>query len=78
MEINSIYLTTSKISVLLDINPRWLRQHKGDIFKEGIHYHYPDGFHDCRWNVNAMFDWVENSATETSKIANDILNSLSA
>jgi len=74
----SKYLSTSKISKIIDINEKWLREKQGEIFKEGIHYHYPDGFHHCRWNVNAMLDWVENSSIETSKIANDILNSLSA
>lgn len=55
------YMSTSKISQLLDINEKWLREHRGDIFLEGIHYHYPEGFHDCRWNVEAMVNWMENS-----------------
>ena len=71
------YLSTSKLSKLLDINVKWLNQHKGSIFQEGIHYHYPNGFNDCRWNVQAMTQWVENSNT-TSTIANEVLNSLCA
>lgn len=71
------YLSTSKMANLLDINAKWLRQHRGDVFKEGVHYHYPNGFNDCRWNVKAMFEWVENSNSSSSK-ADDVLNSLCA
>ena len=71
------YLSTSKIANILDISERWLREHRGDVFKEGVHYHYPNGFNDCRWNLNAMREWMEYS-TETSEEAEKMLNSLCA
>lgn len=78
MKINSAYLSTSKMSKVIDIHEKWLREHQGTIFKEGIHYHYPHGFKNCRWNVSAMLDWVENSSQESSSITNEILNSICA
>lgn len=76
MNIEATYLSTSKMSKTIDINERWLREHRGTVFQEGIHYHYPYGFKDCRWNVSAMLNWIENSSTESSCITNDILNSI--
>jgi len=78
MNIESAYLSTSKISKLIDINEKWLREHRETVFREGIHFHYPHGFNDCRWNVSAMLDWVENSSSESSDITNEILNSICA
>jgi len=78
MKVNSKYLSTKKISQMLDINERWLREHRDTIFIKGIHFHYPNGFNDCRWNVAAMIDWIENSSNATSNIANDILSTLCA
>jgi hypothetical protein len=71
------YLSTSKLSKLIDINERWLREHRGYVFVEGIHYHYPNGFNNCRWNVRAMLEWVENSNKKTD-VADDVLKSLCA
>jgi len=71
------YLSTSKIAKLIDINEKWLREHRGDIFQEGIHYHFPLGFNDCRWNVSAMLEWIETSTNHSSE-ADRILNSLCA
>ena len=75
MKIRSQYLSTSKMAKLLDINERWLREHRGSIFQEGIHYHFPVGFKNCRWNVSAMFDWIESSTSHSSEVEN-ILTSL--
>ncbi len=71
------YLSTSKIAKLIDINEKWLRQHRGEIFKEGVHYHFPFGFNDCRWNVDAMLTWVESSSNHSNE-AEKVLNSLCA
>jgi len=71
------YLSTSKLSNILDINAKWLREHRGTVFKEGTHYHIPSGFSDCRWNVKAMIEWMENSNTDTT-VADEVLNSLCA
>lgn len=71
------YLSTSKISKLIDVNERWLREHRGAVFKEGVHYHFPNGFNDCRWNVKAMIEWVETPTDEDTR-TQDILNSLCA
>ena len=72
------YLSTSKMSNMIDINDKWLREHRGTIFQEGVHFHYPNGFKDCRWNVSAMLDWIENSSNEFSGVADEIINSLCA
>ena len=71
------YLSTSKIAKMIDINEKWLREHRGDVFQEGVHYHFPFGFNDCRWNVSAMLKWVETSTNHSSE-ADRILNSLCA
>lgn len=71
----SKYLSTSKMANLLDINSKWLRQHCDDIFQEGIHFHRPLGFADCRWNVEAMIAWVEGSYN-TSQDAAEILEAV--
>lgn len=63
---------------MLDINQKWLREHRGSIFKEGIHYHYPYGFNDCRWNVTTMLEWMENSSIQTSELSEQILRTLCA
>ena len=78
MNIESAYLSTSKMSKIIDIHEKWLREHQGIIFQEGIHFHYPEGFKNCRWNVSAMLNWVENSSQESSSITNEILNSICA
>lgn len=78
MKIESAYLSTSKISKMIDIHEKWLRTHRGTIFHEGVHFHYPHGFNDCRWNVSAMLNWVENSSLESSSITDEILNSICA
>lgn len=78
MNIDPKYLSTSKISRMIDINEKWLREHRRTVFEEGIHFHYPNGFKNCRWNVSAMLDWVENSSNESLDITNDILNSICA
>jgi hypothetical protein len=70
------YLSTGKMAKLIDINEKWLREHKGTIFKNGVHYHYPNGFNNCRWNVEAMLLWVENS--NTSSEADAVLKTLCA
>ncbi|QFR49400.1 hypothetical protein FJR48_06535 [Sulfurimonas lithotrophica] len=75
MNIESKYLSTSKISRMVDINERWLREHQGTIFKEGVHYYYPNGFKNCRWNVSAMIEWIENP-NEESNIADEILSNI--
>ena len=75
--LNAKYLSTSKIAKMIDINEKWLREHRGNVFQEGVHYHFPFGFKDCRWNVSAMLEWVETS-TNHSDEANRILNSLCA
>ena len=75
--IDTRYLSTSKIANLLDINAKWLREHRGDIFQEGVHYHYPKGFRDCRWNVQAMLEWMENSNCYSDE-ADKVLQSLCA
>ncbi len=77
MELYSKYLSTSKMSTLIDINAKWLREHRGEIFTEGVHYHFPYGFNDCRWNILAMIKWVENSNSFSNK-ADEVLKSLSA
>jgi hypothetical protein len=61
MKLQSQYLSTSKIAKILDINEKWLREHRGSIFIEGVHYHFPQGFSHCRWNVPAMLKWIETS-----------------
>jgi len=76
MNIESAYLSTSKISKLIDINEKWLREHRGAVFHEGIHFHYPYGFKDCRWNVSAMLNWIEKSSQNSSTITDEILNSI--
>lgn len=75
MNIEVKYLSTSKMSKMIDINEKWLREHQGTLFQEGVHYHYPNGFKNCRWKVSAMLEWVENQ-NEKSNIANKILNSI--
>ena len=71
MNLKAKYLSTSKIAKILDINERWLREHRGSIFIEGIHYHFPAGFKNCRWNVSAMLSWVETSS-HSSEVDNII------
>ena len=78
MTIESAYLSTSKMSKLIDINEKWLRKNRKSIFQEGIHFHYPKGFKNCRWNVSAMLDWVENSSNELSSVTDEIINSICA
>jgi len=77
-KIEQNYLSTSKMAKMIDINERWLRANRGAIFQEGIHYHFPLGFNDCRWNVSAMLNWVENSSNVVSDVTNEILNSICA
>jgi len=72
MNLKAKYLSTSKIAKILDINERWLREHRGSIFIEGIHYHFPLGFNNCRWNVSAMLEWVESSTSHSTEVDNII------
>jgi len=74
MNLKAKYLSTAKMAELLDINSRWLREHRGNIFQEGVHYHFPYGFSNCRWNVSAMLEWVETSShsTEVDNIISSI------
>ena len=74
MKIQSQYLSTSKMAKLLDINEKWLREHRRSIFQEGIHYHFPAGFKNCRWNVSAMLSWIEtsNNSTEAARVLSSL------
>lgn len=72
-----MYLATAKISQMLDINENWLREQRGIIFKEGIHFHYPDGFNDTRWNIAGMQAWMENKDSSNTE-ADEVLKTLCA
>ena len=72
MKIQSQYLSTAKMAKILDINPRWLREHRGDIFQEGMHYYFPLGFNDCRWKVSVMLEWIESSKSHSTEVDNII------
>jgi len=74
---NAKYLSTAKMASILDINAKWLREHRGSIFIEGVHYHFPNGFNDCRWNVKHMCLWIE-TPSETNTVADEILKTLAA
>jgi len=57
-ELTPLYLRTGKMASLIGRSSRWLKEQKGVLFKQGIHYHQPKGEREPFWDVEKMDEWV--------------------
>ncbi len=57
-ELTPLYLRTGKMASLIGRSSRWLKEQKGVLFKQGTHYHQPQGEREPFWDVEKMDEWV--------------------
>jgi hypothetical protein len=67
-------MRTGQMAEFLGRSKDWLKQRKGTVFKEGVHYYQKPGDSEPFWDVGAMVEWVRNG--DRSEAAKEVLETV--
>ncbi len=68
------YLKLEEASEYLSVSESFLKQRKGTIFKENIHFFSPSGEKIVRWDRFKLDEWIQTSSIDVN--SDNLVNKL--
>ena len=67
------FLSTGKMAKHIGVNDKFLKENKGVLFKENIHFFVPDGRSHPLWDVEKMVEWVMGKDSDVDEILKKVV-----